>query len=200
MRINVIGTSGSGKSTFASNVSRRLSIPYVQMDALYWKDQWQVSDESRFFSALEQVLDQPHWILDGNYNRARSIKWRHVDVIVWLDYGFVRTLYQAVTRAVRRAATQEPLWGTDNTESFRKSFFSRDSIVVWTLKTFHGNRLRYTECMKDPNNAGIRFVRLRSPAATRKFASTLHQQWIEQQIDLPSDNRSQGQSLLSEAR
>ena len=199
MRLNVIGTSGSGKSTFATNLSQLLSIPYIQMDALYWKDQWQESDDEAFFSALEQALDQPHWILDGNYNRTRSIKWRHVDVIVWLDYGFVRTLYQAVTRAVRRAATQEPLWGTDNIESFKKSFFSRDSIVVWTLKTFHGNRLRYTECMEDPNNAQIQFVRLRSPAAARRYASALHRQWI-QQNNQPSDKPSQGQSSLSEAR
>ncbi|AIM21016.1 adenylate kinase-like kinase [Serratia sp. SCBI] len=43
-------------------------------------------------------------MLDGNYSRTQPIKWREVDYILWLDYGFGRTLWQAVRRACRRAA------------------------------------------------------------------------------------------------
>jgi len=122
---------------------------------------------------LGRALDQPQWILDGNYNRTRSIKWRQVDTGVWLDYGFFRTLFQAVIPAIRRAATKEPLWGTDNTESFKKNFFSKDSVVVWTFKTYYSNRQRYLADMRDPAYQHMRFVRLRSPSHTRQFKSTV---------------------------
>lgn len=55
---------------------------------------------------LETTLKaSAEWVLDGNYNRTRPVKWRDVDRVVWVDYGFARTLYQAVTRAFRRART-----------------------------------------------------------------------------------------------
>jgi hypothetical protein len=74
-------------------------------------------------------------VLDGNYNRSRPVKWRDVDLVVWVDYSFARTLRQAVWRAISRASRGQELWpGTGNCESFRRAFFSRDSIILWTSK------------------------------------------------------------------
>jgi adenylate kinase family enzyme len=39
-RINVIGTTGSGKTTFSKELSTALGIPYVQLDELFWKPNW----------------------------------------------------------------------------------------------------------------------------------------------------------------
>ena len=39
-RINIVGTSGSGKSTFGRQLAERLSIPYFEMDQLFWKAGW----------------------------------------------------------------------------------------------------------------------------------------------------------------
>ena len=45
-RINVVGTSASGKSTLAKAVAAKLGCAYVEMDALWFKEDWQnVSDE-----------------------------------------------------------------------------------------------------------------------------------------------------------
>lgn len=50
MRVNIIGTSGSGKSTFARRLSEKLAIPYVEMDALFWLKDWQERADADFFS------------------------------------------------------------------------------------------------------------------------------------------------------
>lgn len=103
MKINVIGTSGSGKSTLAKQIAAELDIPCIEMDRLYWRPDWQGTPDDVFKETLEQALQaSPDWVLDGNYNRTRPVKWRHVDVVVWVDYGFTRTLYQAVTVAIKR--------------------------------------------------------------------------------------------------
>ncbi|MWT62456.1 adenylate kinase, partial [Escherichia coli] len=88
-------------------------------------------------------------------------KWRDVDLVVWIDRGFIRTLWQAVTRASRRAWHKQELWpGTGNRESFRRSFLSKDSIIIWTIKTWRSNRKRYEADMQNPQYAHIRFLRI----------------------------------------
>ncbi|QLK63511.1 adenylate kinase (plasmid) [Enterobacteriaceae bacterium Kacie_13] len=175
MKINVIGTSGSGKSTVARGISEKLNIPYIQLDALFWRADWQGTPDEIFFAKIEESLsDKTGWVIDGNYKRTQSIKWRDVDMIVWVDYAFARTLYQAVRRAATRALGQEEIWpGTGNRETFRKSFFSRDSIILWTLKTYQKNRRQYQALLTDARWQHVRFVRLRSPKETRLFLNNL---------------------------
>jgi adenylate kinase family enzyme len=97
MKINVIGTSGSGKSTLSRRLAAQLNVPYIEMDRLYWLPEWQGRSDEDFYALLEETLNAtPGWVLDGNYNRSRPIKWRDVDLVIWLDYGFWRTLRQAV--------------------------------------------------------------------------------------------------------
>ncbi len=164
MKINIVGTSGSGKSTLARRMAAELALPYIEMDTLYWQPDWQGTPDHLLFARLETLLNaSPGWVLDGKYNRTRPVKWRNVDLVVWVDYGFVRTLRQAVTRAAKRAWTQQELWpGTGNRESFRRSFFSRESILLWTMKTWRSNRARYEADMQNPAFAHIRFVRITS--------------------------------------
>ncbi|MGL6010114.1 MAG: adenylate kinase, partial [Shewanella oncorhynchi] len=107
-------------------------------------------------------------------NRTQAVKWRDVDWVVWVDYGFSRTLWQAVRRAAVRAWHQTELWpDTGNCESFRCSFFSRESIILWTIKTYRKNRIKYLADQQDPANRHIRFIQLRSPAETAAFLASL---------------------------
>ncbi|MCS2160458.1 AAA family ATPase [Scandinavium sp. H11S7] len=175
MRINVVGTSGVGKSTLARRLATQLNVPYIEMDTLYWRPDWQGTPDDELFARLEEVLAVSEgWVLDGNYNRTRPVKWRNVEMIVWVDYGFWRTLRQAVGRAVSRAWTKQELWpGTGNHESFQLSFLSRDSIILWTLKTWHKNRQRYLADLHDPQFSGLTFVRLRNQADTDALIAKL---------------------------
>lgn len=173
-KINVVGTSGSGKSTFSAQLARHLECPHIEMDRLFWKPNWQESSDEEFFSRLEDELKAPSWVLDGNYNRTRVIKWHNVDTVVWVDYSLSRTLFHAVRRALSRSISGKELWpNTGNRETLRKSFFSRDSILLWTIKTYHSNRARYLADMDNPQYQHIRFVRLTSPAEARRFLCDL---------------------------
>ena len=131
--------------------------------------------DDAFLEKLEHALSaSQNWVLDGNYNRTRPVKWRNVDLVVWVDYGFVRTLYQAVIRAIKRAWHQHELWpGTGNKESFRRAFFSRESIIIWTIKTWRNNRRRYQVDMQNPDYAHIRFIRITRRAQAEMLISSL---------------------------
>lgn len=173
-KINVVGTSGSGKSTFSRMLAIRLDYPYLEMDAMFWKPNWQESSDEEFFAKLDIALSQERWVLDGNYNRTVDIKWAGVDHVIWIDYSFPRTVYQAIKRAFIRSITKTELWDkTGNVETFRKSFLSRDSIIIWTLKTYKRNHIRYMEMLNDPKYNHIEFVRLTSPKMAKKFIDEL---------------------------
>lgn len=41
--INIIGTTGSGKSTFARKLAQKQQLQYIELDNLLWLDDWQES-------------------------------------------------------------------------------------------------------------------------------------------------------------
>jgi adenylate kinase family enzyme len=169
-RINIVGTSGSGKSTFARQLSATLGSPLIEMDKMFWGPNWASPKDEEFFRKLETALSADTWVLDGNYNRTIPIKWKNVQVVIWLDYSFGRTLFQAVQRAFRRSLSQEELWeGTGNRESFKKSFFSKDSILLWTLKTYGPMRKRYAALMQAEEHRHITFIRCQSSRAASRL-------------------------------
>ena len=173
-RINVIGTSGSGKTTFSEALSKTLSLPHIEMDALFWQANWKPSDNEYFFPKLQSALNHNCWILDGNYSETCKIKWQHVQTVIWIDYSFPRTLYQAFKRVITRSLSKQELWpGTGNKESFKRAFFSKHSILLWTISTYWKKRKRYTMLMSDPKYAHIEFIRLKSPAKAKSFIHCL---------------------------
>jgi adenylate kinase family enzyme len=48
MNINVVGTSGVGKSTLARRLAQILSVPCIEMDRLYWRADWQGAPDETF--------------------------------------------------------------------------------------------------------------------------------------------------------
>ncbi len=168
--INVVGTSASGKSTFSKELAAKLNVRYIEMDELFWKPNWEESSNNEFLSKIEVAISKDGWVLDGNYSRTASLKWAKVNTIIWLDYSLSRTIFQAFKRAIQRIISKQEIWpNTGNVESFKKTFLSRKSIILWTLQNYHSNRKKYFEIMKSERYSHIDFVRLNSPKQAKKF-------------------------------
>ena len=169
-RINVIGTSGSGKSTFSRQLAEVLELPHYEMDALFWKPNWVGATDEELFDSVRQVTGGESWILDGNYTRTTPVKWSRVELVIWLDMSFARTFYRVTRRVLQRSFSQEEIWpGTGNKESLSKAFFTKDSIIWWMLTTYRRNRKKYLNTMYAPEFEDIRFVRLRTPREVEGF-------------------------------
>lgn len=169
-KINVIGTTGSGKSTFSERLAKKLGYPCIHMDQLFWKANWEESSDDEFMAKVTAAVSREAWVLDGNYSRTSDIKWGQADTVIWLDCSFPRTFFQLLGRTITRAVTKEELWpGTGNRESFRKSFMSKDSIFMWLFRYYKINKRRYAALESTFESSHIKFVRLRSRRAADAF-------------------------------
>ena len=74
-RIVVVGTTGSGKTTVARKLSRRLGIPHVELDALHWEPKWTPAATDVFRQRVAEALKGDAWVVDGNYSKARDLIW-----------------------------------------------------------------------------------------------------------------------------
>ena len=169
-RIVVVGTSGSGKTTVARNLARRLGIPHVELDALHWDPDWTPAPDFR--ERVTEALSGDAWTTDGNYSKVRDIVWSRADTIVWLDHSLPRVMWQVTTRTLRRSLRQEELWGT-NRENLRQAFFGRDSIIWYAFKSYHRRKKQYPLLFAQPEYAHLQIVHLRSPRQARRWLASL---------------------------
>jgi adenylate kinase family enzyme len=165
-RIAVVGTSCSGKTTLARSLAGVLGAPHVELDSLYWGPEWQ--PRSEFRHEVLAAIEQPRWVIDGNYTAVRDDLWRRCTAIVWLDYAFARVLLRALGRTVRRVATGERLYA-GNRETIRNQMFDLDGIPWWVIRT-HGRRRREIPLLlQRPEYAHAAVLRFRTPAAADAF-------------------------------
>ena len=167
-RVVVIGTTGSGKSTVAERLAAQTGLRIVELDALYWGRDWQGVPVDLFRHRVERETRDGGWIVVGNYGQVRDLVWPAADTLVWLDLPLSLVMWRLVRRTLRRAVTREELWGTGNRESFVNAFLSRQSILLWALRTHRRNREKYgKECAALAETMQV--VRLSSPREVERF-------------------------------
>ncbi|HIK42023.1 AAA family ATPase [Thermoleptolyngbya sp. M55_K2018_002] len=167
-RIAIVGTSGTGKTTLAQQVGRQLGIAHIELDALHWEPNWTAAPSEVFRARVAEALAGDCWVADGNYSSVRDLVWGRADTIVWLDYSFGLVLWRSLRRAIWRSTSDVELW-SGNRETWRQTFFSRDSILLWVLQTYHRRRREYPLLLSQPEYAHLSVVRVRSPQETRSW-------------------------------
>ena len=88
--------------------------------------------------------------------------------MVWLNYSFPTVMFRAFRRTVRRAFSRERLWH-GNQESFKRSFLSRDSILVWVITTFHRRRREYEELRLGEAHAHLFWIEFKRPSEAERY-------------------------------
>jgi adenylate kinase family enzyme len=169
MRYVVIGTSGAGKSTLARALASRTGSPCIELDELHWAPDWVERPDVEFAAAVRAALTgQPRWVVDGNYSVVRDIVWPRATHVVWLNFGRHVVFPRVLWRTLRRTLGRERLWH-GNRESLRRAFFSRQSIVLWSLSTFRGNQDKYRRLRAGGAYPHLAWHELRTPAQAAAF-------------------------------
>ena len=171
-RVIVVGTSCSGKTTLARQLSRVLGLPNIELDAIHWKPNWEVRPAVEFRQLVTEAVAGERWVMDGNYRAGRDIVWSRATTIVWLNYPFRVVLWRALYRTTKRVISREELF-SGNRETFRQSFLSRESIILWAITTYHRRRREYRRILDEGVFPHLRVIELRSPAEAEALAASL---------------------------
>jgi adenylate kinase family enzyme len=172
-RIAIMGTTCSGKSTLARQLAGRLDLPYVELDALYWGDNWRQPEAEEFRRRVEPIVREEAWVVDGNYSSTlRGLVLRRADTLVWLDLSLARVLWRVWRRTIARIVSREELW-SGNRETLRNALLNRNSLFLWALRTHGRFRRRLPQRLASDEFAHVQLVRLRSPRDIRRWLTSL---------------------------
>ncbi|KAI2604681.1 hypothetical protein GGR54DRAFT_449999 [Hypoxylon sp. NC1633] len=130
-RIQVIGVTGAGKSTFARQLGKHLSIPVCELDSLFHKSRaggaLSEEDARRTVQALVESNDE--WILDGNHwVQLKDISYsRATDILYYLgiDTPLPLTLWRVITRTI---------WEVLTIPGVLRRELSGDSLIAMSLR------------------------------------------------------------------
>lgn len=146
-RVLVLGSSGSGKSTFVSRLAATTGLPAISLDAIYWKPGWQPSDSISFGHRVGELALGERWIMDGNYlsNGAGDLRRDRADTILWFDLPRHVCMRGILTRIARTYGQVRPEMAAGCPEQIDLEFFR----YVWTYRAQQRPKLmKYFESMR----------------------------------------------------
>jgi adenylate kinase family enzyme len=146
MRIVVVGTTGSGKTTLARALAVQLGLPRIEIDALNWEAGWRDlsrTDPNEFTRRVNLAIAGDAWVLDGAYSLVRDLVWRRATHLIWLDYERPVIMCRVIRRSLVRAILRTEMWA-GNRE--RWLHMLRPSHPIrWAWRTWRGRRGQFEQ-------------------------------------------------------
>lgn len=99
-RILIVGCCGSGKSTLAIALGKKLNLPVVHLDKLFWREGWVSIPQEEFDQLLLEELEKERWIIDGNYGRTMAMRLKRADTVIVLDFPTITCLWGVMKRVI----------------------------------------------------------------------------------------------------
>jgi adenylate kinase family enzyme len=161
-RVLIVGPSGAGKTTLAGSLSRRLGVPWLELDSVFHQPGWQELELPEFRRRVAEFVAGEAWVVDGNYAHVRDLVLRRADTVIWLRLPRRVVMRQVLQRTAGRILLRRELWN-GNRESLRSSLSTdpERSIVAWAWTTHRRYDAEYDAIALSPP-AGQRWFVLRS--------------------------------------
>lgn len=160
-RILVVGISGSGKTRFANLLSNKLNLPVVNLDSIFWKENWVEEDESVVIQKIKAVLDTEVWIIEGYIEPLSRERVKAADVVIYLDYTGLQAARGGMKRMIKHSRTARPEMPDGNID--------RPSYTFLKTLLMREERPEIESAIKGSSKV----VRLKSRKATKRYLTSL---------------------------
>jgi adenylate kinase family enzyme len=169
-----VGSSGSGKTTYARCVASVIGVPHHELDATFHQPEWTPLARDEFQRRVEEFVRGDAWCLDGNYRAVRPLVLARTQVIVAFDLPKRVSMRQVTARTLRRWALREVLWNGNReplTNFYR--WHPHRNIIRWAWTHYDQVRERIAWFERLATHRGIECVRVRSHAEARAALARL---------------------------
>ena len=168
-KIMIIGSGGSGKSTLARQLGLVLQIPVVHLDKLWWKPGW-VSVSCEEFDVLHRsAIEEPTWIIDGNFSRTIPQRLEKCDAVIYLDFNSVTCLMSVLKRVLTNLGKVRPDMGEGCPERISWEFLG------WVWNFNKNNRKKTYDLLFRATHAQVYIFRNRKEV--RKFLADIRREY-----------------------
>lgn len=97
-RILVLGSAGTGKTSFSRKLAGRFGAPHICLDEI-WRPGWGPDDVGAFRDLVKEAHAGKAWISDGNFALATfDLRLPRADLILWLERPKWRQRFAVVGR------------------------------------------------------------------------------------------------------
>jgi adenylate kinase family enzyme len=103
-RVAIVGCSGSGKSHLARQLGQVIGAPVTHLDAVFYDDEWNELPKEKFAQAQQDLVAEPRWVIDGNYNSTLPIRLNACDTVVLMDTATLVCLWGMFSRQLRHGS------------------------------------------------------------------------------------------------
>ena len=167
-RVIIIGCGGAGKSTLARKLGEKTGLPVVHLDKLFWKPGWVESAKAEIDEIIRREMEQPRWIMDGNYNRTLAQRIARCDTVIYLDFSRIACLLGVIKRVLTTYGTVRPDMGAGCPERFDLEFLK----WVWN---FNKNKREKNYRLLNETE-GVEKIVLKNRRAVKRFMK-----WVEEE-------------------
>ena len=161
-RVLVIGSGGSGKSTFASRLGELLNIEVKHLDQLYWRPGWQEPPKEEWLEQVKELTSGDSWIVDGNYGGTLEARIQRCDTIIFLDLPRLVCLWRIAKRRLLYRNRSRPDMAEGCNEKLDLEF------VSWVWGYSRRSRPKVVKLLREHSETK-QIIWLRSRADVRRF-------------------------------
>ena len=161
-RILVIGSGGSGKSTFARRLGEIHGIEVIHLDSKYWRPGWVETPKDLWRRKVEELIAGDAWIIDGNYSGTLDVRLKACDAVFFLDLPRTVCAWRVLKRALTFRNAARPDMAAGCAEKIDLAF------LWWVWNYPARTRPKVLELLEE-NARGKKIVRLRSRSEVEDF-------------------------------
>jgi adenylate kinase family enzyme len=168
-RVVVVGSGGSGKSTFSRELGKATGLPVVHLDALYWKPNWTPTPADQWAEVVRLETEKREWIMDGNFGGTREMRMNAADTIIVLDLPRWLCIYRIFKRWATYHNKKRPDMADGCNEKIDWDF------VTWVWNYRSNSRVRLLKELESHPNKTV--VILKSQHEATEFLERMRLQY-----------------------
>lgn len=110
MKIDIIGSVASGKTTLAKNIALKYQVPYFEKDNIVWKrttdgDKMRAPEERD--ALFKEIIDGDNWIVEGSPRKSLKESFECCEYIIVLDERTMIRIIRVFKRWIRQKLGKE---------------------------------------------------------------------------------------------